>query len=327
MKTKVLEMLKSSANYLSGEEISRQLGVTRAAIWKAIHVLRQEGYPIEAVSNRGYRLSAAADVLTGDEILVSIEKAGLATAINNISFAASADSTNQMARRSAESGAADRSVFIAERQTAGRGRRGRTWLSDHREGLWFSILLRPQGEAAALAKITLFAGLCVAEALHGLGLAAGIKWPNDLVSASSGRKFGGILTEMTMEENRINTLIIGIGINISTREFPPEIAALATSLELESGLSLHRVDILTAILAVFERRYPDFESGDWLTDYKKHCLTLGREIRVTAADGSTWNGRATDLDSEGELVVTDTSGERRIVRSGEVSVRGLLGYI
>lgn len=321
MKDKVLAMLKNSDGYLSGEELSRRLGVTRAAIWKAISALRQDGYTIDAVTSRGYRLQPAADVLNRAEILPLLPASFTLAAVEEV-----VTSTNQAARQAAEQGLPDRSIFVAERQTIGRGRRGRTWLSDSREGLWFSLLLRPQDEASRLSSITLFTGLCVAEALNGLGAAVGIKWPNDIVGIRSGRKIGGILTETSMEENVVRSLIIGVGINISSREFPSEIAGTATSVAMECGLNLRRADVLTAILKAFDRRFATFVQGSWLEDYRQHCLTLGRQVVIHTADGAQWQAKAEDIDAEGELVVTNEHGQLVVVRSGEVSVRGLLGY-
>lgn len=320
-------MLKDSTDFLSGEQISHQLGVTRAAIWKTINALRKEGYPIEAIPNRGYRLAAGTDVLTKEEIMASLQRDGLLHAIQDVLFAQETDSTNLMARRAAEQHAPDLSLFVAERQLAGRGRRGRSWISDHRDGLWFSLLLRPeQALAAQYAHMTLFAGLCAAQALNSLGIQVGIKWPNDLVALGSGRKLGGILTEMVVEENRVQSLIIGIGLNVGSKSFPDEINDLATSVFLETGRIIPRVDVLAAVLRTFVSRYPEYTDTRWLSDYRSLCLTLGRDIKVLPAFEPAWAGKAIDLDADGELIVEDTEGNRRVVRSGDVSVRGLFGY-
>lgn len=301
--------------------------MTRAAVWKAIKALQQEGYPIEAVTHRGYRLTGPADILSAMEIEDALKKAETASLIQKIYFEKSVGSTNQEAKRAAENGAPDGSLFVAECQQAGRGRRGRTWISDHQQGLWFSLLLRPQASAADLSKITLFAGLCAAEAVNRLtGIETGIKWPNDLVDKTSGRKIGGILTEMIIEENLVSAVIIGIGLNINTAAFPDEIASSATSLRLASGQSFRRTDVLASIIQALAKRYPDFLDSHWLDDYRRLCLTLGRQVRVTDASGYAFDGVAVDLDQDGELIIEDQTGNRRTVLSGEVSVRGLLGY-
>jgi BirA family transcriptional regulator, biotin operon repressor / biotin---[acetyl-CoA-carboxylase] ligase len=328
MKTEVLQILRQTADYVSGESISRRLGVTRAAVWKAVQALRQTGYLVEAVTHRGYRLAGTADVLSQAEIEDSLAAHGLSGFIRQVCFTPAADSTNQQARQAADAGAPDGSLFVTGHQLAGRGRRGRRWLSDHSQGLWFSLLLRPPGEPAAQARLTLFAGLCVVQALREC-LAVdsiGIKWPNDLVAVGSGRKAGGILTEMVVEENQISSVIIGIGLNILTEQFPDEIRDTATSLFLESGRQFGRTAVLTAILSIWARRYPEYLATDlWLADYRRFCLTLGRSVQVHSAGGTVWSGLAQDLDAAGELVVIDQAGRRQVVRSGEVSVRGLPG--
>jgi len=327
MKDRVLQLLKSSNSFVSGEALSQQLGVTRAAVWKTIRALREEGYPIEATTNRGYRLSGDADILSDFEIRASLDNENLAYFVKHIIFDKIMESTNLRARQMADKPDEGVSLIVAECQTAGRGRHGKQWLSNNKQGLWFSLLLRPQAESADLSRITLFTGLCVAEALDELGSAVGIKWPNDIIAVKSGRKLGGILTEITIEENTVTALVIGIGLNIAQNRFADELSAIATSLRLENRRTFQRVEVMAAILRVFARRYPDFgQSEAWLADYRRRCLTLDREIRVLTADGSGFSGQAMDIDAAGELIVTDESGVRHTVRSGEVSVRGLLGY-
>lgn len=200
-------------------------------------------------------------------------------------------------------------------------------MSNNKQGLWFSLLLRPKVDSAVLSRITLFTGLCVAEALEELGATVGIKWPNDIVADASGRKLGGILTEITIEENTVTALVIGIGLNVGQTQFADELNGIATSLRIENRRSFRRLDVLTAILRVFVRRYPEFDQPAlWLPDYRRRCLTLNREIQVIAAGGDNFSGRAVDIDDAGELIVEDAAGLIQTVRSGEVSVRGLLGY-
>jgi len=329
MKDYIIQLLKQSGDFLSGETLSQQLGVTRAAIWKAVKSLQQDGYPIKAVTNRGYQLTGQADILSAFELQDAVARSGLDGFIRKICFEKSIDSTNQDAKRAAELGAPDGSLFVAERQLAGRGRRGRTWLSDHHQGLWFSLLLRPPHTPAELAQITLFAGLCAALAIRrNFGIPVGIKWPNDLVSQASHRKIGGILTEMIIEENAVSAVVIGIGLNVNTLEFPPELLEIATSLALESGQPFCRTDVLAAVLREFADSYPSFlAGGGWLDEYRSLCLTLNREVRVTAADCTVFEGLAVDIDPDGELVVEDRQGQQKTIRSGEVSVRGLMGYV
>jgi BirA family biotin operon repressor/biotin-[acetyl-CoA-carboxylase] ligase len=324
MKDIVLNLLKSADGYLSGAAVSKQLGVTRAAIWKVIKSLQQEGYLIEAVPNRGYRLAGPADILNEFEIKASLQDVALASFITQVHFSESAGSTNQLAHQAVETGAPSGSLFVAACQTSGRGRRGRTWQSDHRQGLWFSLLLRPQVPSAVLSTITLFTGLCIVRALRqGFGIGACIKWPNDVVSSTNGRKLCGILTESIVEEQTVIAAIIGIGLNINTRAFPPDLSESATSLYLESTREFRRTDVLAAILREFFSLYESFKKDkSWLSEYARHCLTLGQEVLVLPENGESFTGRATGLDETGELIVEDDVGLRRTVLSGEVSILG-----
>ena len=343
MKDAVLAILREQDTFYSGEVISNRLGVTRTAVWKAVKRLQQQGYQIEAISNRGYRLVGSPDILSASEIAMMLQRAQLDDYFPRVFYANEIDSTNLMARRAAEDGAPHGSIFAAGLQTAGRGRRGRSWKSQADKDLTFSILLRPQVEPAAMSMVTLLAGLCVAKAvnqmLHDNGEIsvaepAGIKWPNDLVMAESGLKIGGILTDSMVEDNHVQALIIGMGVNVNTDEFPDDLHHSATSLSCACGQTVNRLDLLQRILQQFVDRKASLihMSGvtqpiDWLDDYRRLCLTLGREVRIVAADGSWQTGHAIDVDSSGELLVEDPQGRRQVIRSGEVSVRGLLGYI
>ncbi len=339
MKNKVLAILRLQKGFVSGETLSDQLGVSRSMIWKVIKTLQQEGYPIEAITRRGYRLTGEPDILSETEMKRMMDDAGLKAAFPAAFFLAQTDSTNLMARRAAEKGAPDGSVFLAEEQTGGRGRRGRSWNSCKTRDLTFSLLFRPDSDPAGLAPVTLFAGLCAAAALNrltdgGRSAAAqtdrpdyGIKWPNDIVAVADGRKLGGLLTELIVEENRVQALIIGIGININTMEFPDEISRTATSLRLEQNMTYRRLDILRLVLSEIAGRLTQiYHPESWMSEYRRLCLSLGREVRVVSADGD-FTGRALDVDDEGELIVETQDGSRRTVRSGEVSVRGLFGYL
>lgn len=347
MKDQVLNLLREQKNYRSGAEISALLGVSRTAVWKMINQLRQDGHHIEAITNRGYHLIQEADILSQQAVLDALQGHTLDRWVSQVIYQPTADSTSLMARRAAENGAPDKSLYITGYQYSGRGRRGRTWLTEPELNLTFSLLLRPDAPPHMLATATLFAGLCAAEALNDL-LAAqtkmqpcqvpsvaggqacqpiGIKWPNDLVSVRSGKKIGGILTEMVVEENLANALIIGVGINLNSSVFPPELQQSATSLFLETATRHRRVDVLCKVIGKFAMRYHEMtDQRSWLGQYRQHCQTLGRQVRVLTADGQEQTGEAVDIDTDGELVIIDTAGQRKIVRSGEVSVRGLLGY-
>ncbi|MDW7655704.1 MAG: biotin--[acetyl-CoA-carboxylase] ligase [Bacillota bacterium] len=347
MKDQVLNLLRQQREYRSGAEISALLGVSRTAVWKMINQLRQDGHLIDAATNRGYLLIREADILSQQAVLEALQDHRLDPWISQVFYLPTADSTNLMARRAADIGAPDKSLFIAGHQQYGRGRRGRTWISDPELNLTFSLLLRPAAQPQDLAPATLFAGLCTAVAMNELlaeqgttqpcpdpvtaenlaSLSILIKWPNDLVSARSGKKICGILTEMIVEENQVVALIVGIGINLNSNVFPPELQPSATSVLLEFATNLRRIDVLCQVVSQFARRYHEMTNQQsWLGQYRQYCQTLGRQVRILTADGQEQLGEAIDIDAEGELVIIDAAGQRKIVRSGEVSVRGLSGY-
>lgn len=293
MKNKILKQLAeaylSGQDYVSGADMARDLGVSRMAVSKAIQSLVASGLPIESTRHHGYRLAIFPDLLLGPLIEADFERISWQGFSPDLHAFASVDSTNLAARRGSDQGDPAGSVYVAEEQTAGRGRRGKSWRSAAGEGLWFSLLLQPDLPPEQLAPVTLFAGLCAATALRkAIGLDIQLKWPNDLVILPAGRKIGGILTEMLVEENQIAAVIIGLGINVHTLDFPADLQALATSLALElarrdnspqsgtcfqssasfpPGTSfppgqtnpvLNRIGLLTAILGEWDRRWPQF---------------------------------------------------------------------
>lgn len=329
MKTDILNLLAEADDYISGEALSERFGVSRAAIWKAVKSLKEQGYPIEAVTRKGYRLQAGADVFTRHLVEAQIKKLNLQSEIDELIWLPVADSTNLAARRLVDEApaASGNSLIVASRQTGGKGRRGRSWLSDHEEGLWFSLLLRPHLPPAALSMATLLTGLAMVEALSAdFGLNVGIKWPNDIVSLNSGKKLGGILCETTLEDQHVKGLIIGIGLNVNTRHFPEELDNIATAMAQLSGRTYQKKEVLGSILRHFFNRLPDLATPDcWLAAYRSRCTTLHQPVRAIAYDGTSLEGIAMDIDPEGELIICDAAGKLHTVRSGEVSVRGLLG--
>lgn len=318
MRNTILDMLKSAEGYISGEEISRTLGISRAAVWKHIKKLRSEGYDIQSVTNKGYKLSNDMDMLVPEHITNRLTTDFTA---RSIKFTKTCDSTNEEAKRS--SSMPDGTLFISEVQTGGKGRLGRSWNSQRGTGIWMSLLLKPEVPPQEIPQITLIAGIAVCRAV---GNGAKIKWPNDIVIGS--RKICGILTEMSAEMERVNYVICGMGINVNTPAFPDELADKATSLLIETGIPHEREPIAAAVMNEFEPLYKQFlEKGfaSVLDEYRSACITLGREIRVICRN-KTITGTAVDVTADGGLVV-DTETGRITVTSGEVSVRGMYGYI
>lgn len=318
VKEKILNILIAADGYVSGERISEQLNISRSAVWKHIKSLRESGCEIQSVTNRGYRLVSSPDMITESGI-----QSGLKTEFigRNIFYYDETDTTNERAK--ANSSAPDGSVFIAEVQTHGKGSRGKGWTSPKGTGIWHSILLKPDISPMEVSQITLVAGLAVCRAA---GLGAKIKWPNDIVIGS--KKVCGILTEMSAEINMVNYIVCGIGVNVNTESFDSEIAHRATSMYIESGRKYCRNEIIAELLNSFEHYYKKFLTGGLnaiLDEYKKNCVTLGKEVSVIFKK-ETVRGKAVDIDGSGALAV-ETDGGVIHVNSGEVSVRGIYGYI
>ena len=326
MKGEILKLLKETDGYVSGQELCRRFGVSRTAVWKVINQLKEEGYEIEAVRNRGYALKGAGDVLSEAELLscLKTEWAGGQT----IYFDAT-DSTNIQARRLAEAHAPHGTLVVSDRQDGGKGRRGRSWASPSGVGIWMSLILRPEIAPSSASMLTLAAALAVREGIQEeTGLSPLIKWPNDLVL--NGKKICGILTEMSTELMEIQYVVTGIGINVNQREFPPEIRDTATSLSLEAGRCFRRSSLIAAILKAFEKDYAAFlKTGDLsllLEEYNACLVNRGKEVCILDPSGE-YRAVAEGIDESGSLLVTLPDGTRREIISGEVSVRGIYGYV
>lgn len=325
MKDTILTILKQQADYISGEEVSRILGVTRTTVWKAIQQLKEQGYEIDSVTKKGYKLCGVPDIVTAQEI-----KSALTTKIlgSEVFDYKEVSSTNKIAKAKAAEGVKEGAVFIAEKQTAGRGRLGKTWESPSGTGIWMSLVLRPNILPQDTPNLTLVAGLAICKAIRNITeLPAYIKWPNDIII--NGKKVCGILTEMSAEMERVNYVIVGIGINVNTVTFPKEIEKQATSLKLEATIGYNRKDIISELLTLFEKYYQIYLNGlsiePLLDEYKKLCITLQNEVQVITKDKTYW-AKPVDIDKTGALIVDNKDGERISITSGEVSVRGVYGY-
>lgn len=320
---RILELLRRQEGFLSGEDIGRELSITRAAVWKGIKKLREEGYEIEAVTNRGYRLTNPETMYNKRELEQGLKTKTMG---QTIYFYEETDTTNNRARELALEGAPEGTLVVAEKQTAGRGRRGKVWESPLGTGIWMSLVLRPQIMPAEASVLTLLCGLATAEAIEAeTGLSAGIKWPNDILI--NGKKAVGILTEMDCEMSEVHFVIPGIGINVNTASFPPEIAEIATSLYLECGKTVSRRRLVHRVLERLEEHYETFlRTGSFaamLEDYRKHCITLGKEVHVLGRE--PFFAEALDITPEGELLVRRAdNGKEEVVFSGEVSIRGVI---
>lgn len=360
MKYAIVQLLKDAApGYVSGEELGRRFKVSRTAVWKYIKELRQEGYIIEASSRKGYRMFPSYDKLNAYEIACELSTSIIG---REVLYFDSLDSTNNYARRLAAEGCNDGLSVIAGQQTAGRGRLGRSWESPEGMGIYISVVLRPLLAPVETQILTLAAAVAAVNAIsETTGINAGIKWPNDLII--EGRKVCGILLEMNSEADRVNYIVLGIGINYSQKkeDFPEELRDRAISLKMAAevlktvvdkgdtaggssgntlgqvdargwgntgnaaGMSFSRLSIVRSVLHELDAMVQLV-----LTDNNKKVLEMWRDKSVTLGrevgfrlKGTEYTGTAVDITTDGRLLVDCSDGVRRELLSGEVSVRGI----
>lgn len=320
---KILERLLKGG-MISGQALSEEMGVTRAAIWKQIDQLRTLGFEVEAAGRQGYRLMSCPDSLIGPMIRLRVKTKW---AGREVVYFDSLDSTNRHAKQLAAEGAKAGTLVIANEQTLGRGRRGRGWVSPKGESILMSLILRPQAHPSQVARLSLLTAVAVAQAIGEVtGLDARIKWPNDIVV--SGRKVCGMLLEMTADEQSVHDVVAGIGINVHQKAFDADIADTASSLELLCGRFIRRSDVVCAFLKRFEElsELTERDEAQLMALYREESATLGQRVRVIAPDGE-YTGTAKELTDSGSLLVLDDEGTLREVLAGDVSVRGVMGYV
>lgn len=312
----ILARLRAATGPVSGEDLAATLGVSRAAVFKHVEALRARGYAIAAEHAQGYRLTATPDRLDATEL-----GARLTGGWRRIEWHARVDSTQRVARELAGAGAPEGTVVVAEAQTAGRGRLGRTWHSPPGTSLYCSVLLRPPLPPARVPQLALVAGLAVAEAADALGVRALLKWPNDVLL--DGRKVAGILTEMEAELDRVHAVVVGIGVNVNAaaEDFPPYLRERATSLAIATGGRVDRVGFAAAVLDRLEalyRRFLDAGFGALRDGWEGRSALAGR--RVTVSGGGEHTGTVAGVDDDGALRLVDEGGAVRRVVAGEVTV-------
>lgn len=322
MKQQIVKLLKSAGgDFVSGQLISEKLNVSRAAIWKYMNALKEEGYEIESVSRKGYRLIESADVLTSSEV----EKYLTTTSIGrNLVYFKTIGSTNDEAKRIAFN-TVNGTVVVSEEQTNGRGRLGRVWSSPIGKGIWMSVVLKPDIIPEKVSRITLIGAAAVCKALQEMGVEPQIKWPNDLLLSK--KKLCGILTEMSAELNHVNYIVMGIGINVNIEleEYPEELREVATSLKIATGEEFNRQELMARILNNLEKLYTEFVEKDDMSESirvcKENSLLIGEKVFLIERGGKR-EVKVIDIDEAGELIVINENGEMETIISGEVSVRG-----
>ncbi len=326
MKEEILRLLRSADGYISGQELCNRFGVSRTAVWKAINQLKEAGYEIEAQQNKGYRLMAAPDLMTEAEIKSLMHTDWVA---KEVLYFDTIDSTNTKAQELAEKGYQSGTLVVADKQDSGKGRRGRSWVSPSGTGIFMTLMIKPDINPNNASMLTLVAALAVAKAITSVtGEEALIKWPNDIVI--NGKKVCGILTEMNAQFDYINHIVVGIGINVHNESFPEEISQMASSLMIEAGgKRFHRAQIIAETMAYFEQYYDTFLKTQDLSalvrEYDKLLVNRNKSVRVLDPK-EPFDGKAMGITPKGELIV-DTWESRKLVSSGEVSVRGIYGYV
>jgi BirA family biotin operon repressor/biotin-[acetyl-CoA-carboxylase] ligase len=302
MKGKILQELRSKKRVVSGEQLSASLGISRVSIWKHIHKLQELGYEIHSGA-AGYRLVKTPDVTYPWEFPGRESK---------IKFYPEVSSTMDVAKDLARKNCPDFTVIIAGRQTQGRGRLNRQWMSDD-GGLYFTMVLRPDIPVALSARINFLASLTLARVLRNMfDIAASVKWPNDILV--DGRKISGMLSELEAEADRVFFINIGLGINVNNE--PPKIETGATSLKKVTGREIYRNQLLANFLDEFEERMQKADFENVISEWKKFTITLNRKVRIVTRHGVT-EGTAMDVDNDGALVLELEEGKRKKIVYGD----------
>ncbi|KXS42093.1 MULTISPECIES: biotin--[acetyl-CoA-carboxylase] ligase [unclassified Candidatus Frackibacter] len=320
-KQQVLEILHNTDDYISGQELSDKFGVSRTTIWKYIKGLREQGYQIESSSKLGYRLIKAPDILSPEEIKRDLETKILG---REIIYQERVDSTNNLAETEARKGAKEGTVIIAKEQTGGKGRLNREYFCPP-GGIWFSVILRPEIKPAFASQLNFIIAVALAKTIDKLTkLEPGIKWPNDILI--NGKKVSGILTEMNAEIDKVNHIILGVGINLNIPlvKFPNELLEKATSIQEELGRKVLKLDFFLRLLAELENEYIRLKEEGFksvLTEWREYNVTLGQKVNVNNMR-EILTGRAIDVDDEGGLILELDSGDRQRVVAGDVTLEG-----
>lgn len=315
---RIINILRATSSFVSGEDISRELNISRVAVWKHIDNLRTLGYKIESQHQRGYRFIFHPDKLIPMEIRYGLSTSFIA---RDIIAYDEVSSTNDIALDLAQRGAKEGTIVVAETQTKGRGRLGRNWFSPSGKGIWVSIIFYPEFKPAELCRMNLILGVAIRDAIRKeTSLKPQLKWPNDIIVGE--KKTGGILIEVNAEMDKVKSLVAGIGINVnlSKKDFPVYLREAASSLSIEKGSHIERLTLFREILEQIEVYYLMFKREGfgpirerWL-DYNN---TLGKFIEI-AGTADTVYGQATDIDTDGALVVRLENGVLRKIMSGDV---------
>jgi BirA family biotin operon repressor/biotin-[acetyl-CoA-carboxylase] ligase len=310
----------SEKEFLSGQHLAELIGCTRTAVWKHIEVLRKEGYELEAVRRKGYRIVKVPEKITANEVRLGLATKRLG---QHIHYEESVDSTQKIALRLSLDGAPEGTVVIAEEQTAGRGRMARPWHSPKYTGVWMSVILRPDLLPQKAPQLTLIVAVAIVQAIEELTtLHPQIKWPNDLLI--NGKKMTGILTELQAESDRINSVIIGIGMNVNQEEesYPEELRSIATSLLIETGIKVNRAELIQQVLSKLEQLYDLYlQEGFYPIKilWESYAISIGKMLTARMPQGDLY-GKALGITDDGVLMVEDEQGKIHYIYSADIEL-------
>jgi len=317
----IIEIFKENRDeFVSGQDMSKKIKITRTAVWKHIGGLRKMGYLIESIPSKGYRLVEIPDRLSPDELRKTLQTRIIG---KELLFFDEVDSTNDAAMEKGAKGLAEGLVVLSEGQTHGKGRLGRTWVSPENVNIYMSVLLRPDISPQHAPVMTMMSAISTARAITEVtGLETTIKWPNDVLIDR--KKVSGILTEMNAEQERINYVVIGIGINVNMKreDFPVDLRVPATSLAECLGKRVDRMNLLLMLIRILEQDYDELKKDGIMSIFnrwRKGCDILNRRIKVSLP-GEEITGVAEDLTPEGGLMVRLDCGGKRVIYAGDVSI-------
>jgi BirA family transcriptional regulator, biotin operon repressor / biotin---[acetyl-CoA-carboxylase] ligase len=306
--------------YLSGQHIADLIGCSRTAVWKHIEELRKEGFELEAVRRKGYRILKTPDTITADEIRLGLKTKFMGKSIH---YKESVESTQKIAHQLVYENAPEGTVVIAEEQSSGRGRMDRKWHSPKYTGIWMSLILRPNIPLTQAPQLTLLTAVAVVQAVEEVtNLIPEIKWPNDILL--NGKKVTGILTELQAEADKIHSIIIGIGMNVNQKEedFPSELQSTATSLAIEKGEKVSRSDLIKCIFTNLEKLYLLYLEKGFLPIkilWESYAVSIGKQIKARTLT-NTLEGKALGITNEGVLELEDKDGVIHQIYSADIEL-------
>ena len=315
-KTIIQMLIDSDSEYVSGQNISDKLGITRAAVWKRISKLKELGFEIESVTKKGYKLLSYPDILNKELIEIGMKSDFIG---HSVEVLESVDSTNDYAKKKAKE-LVDGSVIISLEQVKGKGRRGRSFHSGKGDGIYLSIILKPGFEPTKAPFITSIAGAALVNTFNKFNIQTKVKWPNDVLR--NGKQVAGILTEMSADMEFIEYIVLGVGINVSGLEFPNELKNIATSLKLE-GYDVKKLNIIWQFVYEFELLYNLYlneNTSEVVNILRNNSSVLGKQINVHYMN-EVESAIAVDINNQGALIIKTQEGEVKELSSGEISIR------